>query len=79
MYEEKYMNMSNEKLKECSGGNRIIEILIKRDGMSPNEARNYYEQVVEEIDFYGDDIEFVLQNEFGLEPDYLEDLIGDII
>lgn len=79
MYNERYMNMKDEDIKKYSNGNRIIEILIKRDGMTPNEAWNYFNQVTEEIDLECDDIEILLREEFGLEPDYLEDLIGELI
>lgn len=79
MFDERYMNMKDEDIKKYSNGNRIIEVLIKRDGMNPNEAWNCFYQSVKEIDLDHDNIETFLSEEFGLEPDYLEDLIGELI
>lgn len=52
----------------------ILEVLMKRDGLT-------YEQAVAEINVArrlvadGEDPEEVLQEEFGLEPDYFWDLL----
>jgi len=52
----------------------LMQILIKRDGLSRTEAAEaiaYARHLVNE----GCDPEEVLQDEFGLEPDYIFDLI----
>lgn len=58
-----------------SQGNAIINILMRRDGLSLEEA---YERLVEARERLadGDDPEEILHEEFGLEPDYLFDLLG---
>lgn len=61
--------------------NRIIEILMKRDNLSLNEATNLFEEVQNEVMeaiANGDGllaIENIIADELGLEPDYFEDLI----
>lgn len=56
--------------------NEIIELLMRRDGISYIDAMNAYDECKEEIDdaFNGTsdlDPEKVLADELGLEPDYL--------
>ena len=55
--------------------NEIVRILMRRDGMERDEAEDLLRDaraVVEE----GEDPEDVLADWFGLEPDYVYDLIG---
>ena len=53
----------------------LKEVLMRRDGMSSEEAD---EAIIEaaELVFDGADPEEVLAYEFGLEPDYVFDLLG---
>ena len=55
--------------------NRIVEILMKRDGMSRKEAEADLDRVRSEFDPTCDDPDEVLAIEFGLEPDYIFDLL----
>ena len=60
--------------------NRIVKILMRRDGLSDNEAWNVFESAKSEImdAIYGTsclDPEEVLADELGLEPDYLEEIL----
>ena len=58
-----------------SEGNEIVNVLMRRDGLSLEEA---YEQLNDASERLadGDDPEEILYEEFGLEPDYLFDLLG---
>lgn len=53
----------------------IIEILMKRDDMTYEEAKNYalegMEEVIEMVDIDNFDAELLFEELFGLEPDYL--------
>ena len=58
----------------------IKDILIKRDNMSPEDADELIAQAKEAIEEYldNDDMESaynVCEEYFGLEPDYLDELI----
>jgi len=58
----------------------IKEILIRRDGMSSKDADFLIEDAKEELQFYINDddmdsAENVCQEFFGLEPDYLDELM----
>lgn len=60
--------------------NKIIQILMERDGMMLNEAVYFYNYVMENIFTligYGDweEAEDLFEEEFGLEIDYLIELI----
>ena len=55
--------------------NQIVEILIRRDGMTRKEAEQQLKRVRAEFDPTTDDPEEVLAFEFGLEPDYIFDLL----
>lgn len=58
--------------------NEIVEILMRRDGISENEAWNCVEECQNEINdiiMWGgtlDQIEDVIADYLGLEPDYLD-------
>lgn len=58
----------------------IKEILIRRDGMSEGEAEELINDAKEELEFYIQDgdmesAENICQEFFGLEPDFLTELI----
>jgi hypothetical protein len=61
--------------------NKIVEILMERDDMSLEDAEDLLNEAKEEAQNYLDndgsldDIENVLKDYFGLEPDYIFDLI----
>lgn len=59
--------------------NNIIKILMNRDGLTYEEAREEYEITQEEIlkSIAGgyDDVEDILLNNLGLEMDYIFDFI----
>lgn len=54
--------------------NRIVEILMNRDGMTKEDAEEVVAGMTEEV-MNGEDPEEVLANTVGLEPDYIFDLI----
>lgn len=61
--------------------NRVVKILMKRDGLSQKEAEKRFDEVQNIINEYledsadSDEIEQVIMDELGLEPDYIEDFI----
>ena len=52
----------------------LMDVLIERDGMSMGEAWEAIEIAKKRV-LKGEDPEEVLLDEFGLEPDYYEDLL----
>ena len=59
----------------------IKEILIRRDGMSPEDAQRQIDDAKETLDYYLDNCNFTAANTiceefFGLEPDYLDELLA---
>jgi hypothetical protein len=54
--------------------NPIIAILMRRDGLTLEEARDALEEAAQEI-HAGADPEEVLARSFGLEPDYIFDML----
>ena len=61
--------------------NKIIEILINRDGMNEQEAIEYFNDVQEEAYELIEEgrllnIEELILSDLGLEPDYIFDLIN---
>lgn len=57
----------------------IVNVLVKRDGVWKKEAEEHVAEVRDrilsgEIDPW--EIDDVMMDEFGLEPDYIEDLLG---
>jgi hypothetical protein len=52
----------------------ILSILVRRDGMDKQEARDFINEMRERV-MEGEDPEEVLY-EIGLEPDYIWELIG---
>lgn len=61
--------------------NTIVKILMKRDNMSQEEAEDLLDDAKDEAqslleeDGSLEDIECILMDYFGLEPDYIFDLI----
>lgn len=55
----------------------IIDILMRRDNMDRAEAEDRLRMAREQV-AEGEDPEDVLREEFGLEPDYIFELLGDI-
>ena len=60
----------------------IKEVLIRRDGMDPSDAEDLINEAREELlsfmdegNFSYEDAAQVVEDYFGLEPDYLDDLI----
>ncbi len=58
----------------------IEEVLVKRDGMSMADAKDYVDQCREELNERIEDGDFIdamdiCAEYFGLEPDYLDQLI----
>ena len=54
--------------------NKIVEVLMRRDGLSEEEALEILADGRRSVE-QGEDPEEVLYQEFGLEPDYIFDLI----
>lgn len=52
----------------------LREVLIRRDGQAPHEADALIEEARQRVR-EGADPEEVLEEEFGLEPDYVFDLL----
>jgi hypothetical protein len=62
-----------------SGREEIIRILMKRDKLSYMEAFAQYNEGMKAVHralLDGDDVEAVFCEEFGLEPDYLFDVLA---
>ena len=53
---------------------RLVAILMKRDGLDKEEAEEWVQNAKDQVS-EGADPEEVLEDEFGLEPDYVIDLI----
>lgn len=58
--------------------NRIIEILMKRDGNTEKEAESRLDEVknmLEECNYDADETEKIMMEQLGLEMDYIEDIL----
>ena len=53
----------------------LHRVLMRRDGMTAEEAEELIEEARERVDA-GEDPEEILHEEFGMEPDYVFDLLG---
>lgn len=56
--------------------NKIINILIKRDGITREEAQEMVKRVQDMIILNPTEAVEIIQDELYLEPDYLEDLFN---
>lgn len=54
----------------------LKDILMRRDGMTETDAQEMIEEARRAVLEEGEDPEEVLQDWFGLEPDYIMDLLG---
>ena len=60
--------------------NRVIEILIQRDGITAAEAQSILDDVrgmFKECDYDPDECENIMHSQLGLEPDYIIDVLLD--
>ena len=55
--------------------NRLVSILMRRDGMERDDAEDLLQDARAAVED-GEDPEDVLADWFGLEPDYVFDLLG---
>ena len=57
--------------------NRVVEILMKRDGISEDEARALVRETRDELIMLDNPFEAdeIIEDYLGLEPDYLEDIL----
>ena len=55
--------------------NRLVSIMMERDGMERDEAEELLRDARADVED-GEDPEEILADWFDLEPDYLEDLLG---
>lgn len=56
----------------------LLEVLMRRDRMTRDEAQDAIDEARELVLDEGMDPDEVLREEFGLEPDYVFDLLGDV-
>lgn len=56
----------------------LLEVLMRRDRMTKDEAQDAIDEARELVLNEGMDPDEVLREEFGLEPDYVFDLLGDV-
>lgn len=54
----------------------LREVLMRRDGLVREEAEELIADARRRVVMGGEDPEEILLEEFGLEPDYLFDLLG---
>lgn len=55
--------------------NRVIDILMKRDGIEYEDARNLVKETKDEIISNPIDANKIIKDYIGLDPDYLEDIL----
>ena len=55
--------------------NRLVSIMMRRDGMERDDAEDLLQDARAAVED-GEDPEEILQDYFGLEPDYVFDLLG---
>ena len=69
---------NKERIKKIYGANKIVEILVNRDGMDAWDAEDLViqtrEEILEAIENGGslDDVEEIIADALGLEPDYID-------
>ena len=52
--------------------NKIVEILMERDGITEEDARALIEETRDEIMYNPENADEIIQDYLGLEPDYLD-------
>lgn len=52
--------------------NKIVEILMERDGITEEDARALIEETRDEIMCNPENVDEIIQDYLGLEPDYLD-------
>ena len=60
--------------------NRVVEILVRRDGITEAEAKLILKdvrQMFKECNYDPDECEDIMACELGLEPDYIMDILWD--
>ena len=60
--------------------NRVVKILMNRDGMTENEATSCLDDVrkmLAECNYDIEEAEDIIYSELGLEPDYIMDILWD--
>ena len=55
--------------------NRVIDIIMKRDGIEYEDARSLVKETKDEIISNPIDVNEIIKDYLGLEPDYLEDIL----
>ena len=55
--------------------NTVVKILMKRDGMTKEDAVALVEETSEEIMMNPDEAEEIMMNNLGLEMDYIFDIL----
>ena len=55
--------------------NRVVKILMQRDGLFQAEAEVRY--MLEECNYDPEESEDIISSELGLEPDYIMDILFD--
>lgn len=55
--------------------NKVVQILMDRDGLTENEAENLVDEARGEILFYPDEAEEIMMDMLGLEMDYIDYVI----
>lgn len=56
--------------------NKVIEILINRDGLTESEAKKLIDETREMIITEPEDADQIISEQLGLEPDYLFYILG---
>ena len=71
----KLREQAMNQLLELKMEETLKQVLMRRDGMSSSDADDAIEEARERV-FAGEDPEEILLEDFGLEPDYIFDLLG---
>lgn len=56
--------------------NKVIKILMNRDGLTESEAKELINETQEMIIAEPEDADQIISEQLGLEPDYLFDIIS---
>ena len=72
------MNLIRKETNKKGKTNVVVDILMKRDKMSREEAENelaYCQHMIQEAFENNEDPELVIENILGLESDYIFDIL----